>query len=747
MTAAMATLFASCSSDNATGEAPSPLRTHVLTATVGQSETRTSLGEDGKSIYWSENDVLKVFSASAAVEYTLSDGAGTKTGTFSTTSAPEGFEPTAAVYPASANPAISGTKLTMTLPTEYAYTAGMANVPLYGAVSEGSIQFKNLVGMFQIKYEKVPEKASKLVITADKAIAGDVSTTVSTAKLAPVSTGTTSKTYTITGITGGTENALFYVPLLAQTYTSIKMVLQDDEGNNVAGTAIEWLNKTVAVGKIYTTTLKANDVTVVTEAESLSAVETAIAAAVNSGTAGNTVEIVIENCPATSSSDADIVVPTTNSSSDAVDVVLDFATAPTTSSQKLTIKTDKAEASVGESTQELTVVMPEESSAEVEIIAPTSTVTLEGTYEKVEATTAQNTLIVANGAKVAELTVNGGNVVLNGGAVTKLTNAASGTSIACGSVASTISELSTTSDLNLAASAAGKTLTVTKLDLAGGKLDIAASNVSVKELNQTGGEVVVNGTLSLLNYTAGTITNKKTITKLNNKSGEALNFEYESGSPCKIGSLEEGSNTVSVAYKVGTASDLAKITTSYGTFILQNDIDYTSNLSYGIIANADGVLDLNGHNLTFTSTTQTTTIYLRGSSKLTIKGSGMVKNNSANAPLLWTANEKTSLTIEGGEFETPNVQVAYAYAGNIEISGGTFKSTSSDLRYVLNCLDANRTNKDMNQNTGTAKILVTGGKYYQFDPANCAAEGTGTNFVKTGYKSTASGDYYEVTAE
>jgi hypothetical protein len=44
----------------------------------------------------------------------------------------------------------------------------------------------------------------------------------------------------------------------------------------------------------------------------------------------------------------------------------------------------------------------------------------------------------------------------------------------------------------------------------------------------------------------------------------------------------------------------------------------------------------------------------------------------------------------------------------------------------LNCYDAN-------YRAGTAKIIVTGGKFYDFNPADNSAEGEHTSFVPEGY--------------
>lgn len=68
--------------------------------------------------------------------------------------------------------------------------------------------------------------------------------------------------------------------------------------------------------------------------------------------------------------------------------------------------------------------------------------------------------------------------------------------------------------------------------------------------------------------------------------------------------------------------------------------------------------------------------------------------------------------------------------GTLIINGGFFSVYpdigTKDYRYVLNCIDGNYKN-------GTAKIIVKGGTFVNFNPADNAAEGAGTNFVAEGY--------------
>ena len=92
----------------------------------------------------------------------------------------------------------------------------------------------------------------------------------------------------------------------------------------------------------------------------------------------------------------------------------------------------------------------------------------------------------------------------------------------------------------------------------------------------------------------------------------------------------------------------------------------------------------------------------------------------------------STVTIKNGTY-VGNIHAVYVFEGTLIVEGGTFSvqqkysdATKAD-EFVLNCYDANRAN-------GTAKIIVKGGTFIDFNPANCTAEGEGTNFVADGYK-------------
>ena len=92
--------------------------------------------------------------------------------------------------------------------------------------------------------------------------------------------------------------------------------------------------------------------------------------------------------------------------------------------------------------------------------------------------------------------------------------------------------------------------------------------------------------------------------------------------------------------------------------------------------------------------------------------------------------EGITVTVNGGKYYGGGT-IFNVEKGTLIVNDGFFQVApdidTKDCRYVLNCIDANYI-------SGTAKIIVKGGTYVNFDPSNNAAEGAGTNFVADGYK-------------
>ena len=119
---------------------------------------------------------------------------------------------------------------------------------------------------------------------------------------------------------------------------------------------------------------------------------------------------------------------------------------------------------------------------------------------------------------------------------------------------------------------------------------------------------------------------------------------------------------------------------------------------------------------------------------LTLNGQGTINGLGANAysMAVW-ATENGKVVINDGhftnigassDFDSEHFDLIYASGnGQIEINGGEFECETP--AWILNIKDKDRE---------TASIVVKGGKFHGFNPADCASEGEHTNFVAPGYK-------------
>lgn len=127
---------------------------------------------------------------------------------------------------------------------------------------------------------------------------------------------------------------------------------------------------------------------------------------------------------------------------------------------------------------------------------------------------------------------------------------------------------------------------------------------------------------------------------------------------------------------------------------------------------------------------------------LTVKGGDVLaKENDCYAA---DVRDGGHLIIEDGKF-VGNITAVYVISGILEVKGGEFDvqqlSNFKDKRFMLNCYDAAYKN-------GSAKIIISGGRFHGFDPGNNLAEGPETNFLAPGYASIEKEDgWFEVVPE
>ena len=306
----------------------------------------------------------------------------------------------------------------------------------------------------------------------------------------------------------------------------------------------------------------------------------------------------------------------------------------------------------------------------------------------------------------------------------------------------------------------------------GGKLTINGGTYTVgadangsgnSTIYTTGGDVVINGgTFSSAAKYAGRYW---TINKQNGSTGkvEIYGGTFPGFDPANPNTddettyVAEGYVSVekdgvwTVLPGVKDAAALKAVFAEGGVVALANDLVLDRSLS--VPAGAEVVIDLNGKTISNTADLwdvpdanagNWSLLSVKGGT-LTIKGAGTLqaKENDCYAVDVQNGGK---VVIEDGTY-VGNIHAVYVQKGTAEIKGGkysvqqTYPDAAKAYGFVLNCYDANRKN-------GTAKILVSGGEFVKFNPADCVAEGAGTNFVVAGYKSVADGtDTWKVIPE
>ena len=166
------------------------------------------------------------------------------------------------------------------------------------------------------------------------------------------------------------------------------------------------------------------------------------------------------------------------------------------------------------------------------------------------------------------------------------------------------------------------------------------------------------------------------------------------------------------------------------TITVLNQVVITENKTY----------DLAG--LTVTGATAPNQMFrIQDGANVTVKNAN-ITNNSHYVFVLGAKDKSTAgyLTIENGTY-VGETTVAHVVKGLLTINGGEFKISdvdTYDYAYLINC-------DDVNYKNGTAKVEIKGGKFYNFNPENNAAEGAGTNFLVNAYTAVQDAEgYWEV---
>lgn len=304
-----------------------------------------------------------------------------------------------------------------------------------------------------------------------------------------------------------------------------------------------------------------------------------------------------------------------------------------------------------------------------------------------------------------------------------------------------------------------------KLTINGGTYTVGAdaNGLGNSTIYTTGGDVVING--GTFSTAAKYRDSYWTINKQNGSTGkvEIYGGTFPGFDPANPNTDDETTYVAdgyvsvekddvwTVLPGVKDVAALKSVFNEGGVVALANDLVLDRTLS--VPAGKEVVIDLNGKTISNTADLwdvpdanagNWSLLSVKGGT-LTIKGAGTLqaKENDCYAV---DVQDGGTVVIEDGTY-VGNIHAVYVQKGTAEIRGGkysirqTYPEAAKAYGFVLNCFDENRKN-------GTAKILVSGGEFVKFNPADCWAEGAGTNFVVAGYKSVASGtDVWKVVKE
>ena len=188
-------------------------------------------------------------------------------------------------------------------------------------------------------------------------------------------------------------------------------------------------------------------------------------------------------------------------------------------------------------------------------------------------------------------------------------------------------------------------------------------------------------------------------------------------------------------------SDAVKYADNGDIITLQENVNMGAGDNDHLVINAENVtIDLAGKTLTANGSNGA--IKVEGG-VATLDGAGEVCGTlGADKYSMAVWAESGTVVINDGVYKNETdgsargTDLIYASGtGCIEINGGTFEAAKPE--WTLNVKDADYAAK-------SANIIVRGGKFYKFNPADCSCEGQHTNFVAEGYKSVLAGDYYVV---
>ena len=676
--------------------------------------------EDGgvMNVVWQGYDPISVFykigDEVKNVKYVCDDGAGTTTGIFVKGESTDvtGATLLAAVFPytqeatyVEATKTISG----LTMAASYGFSSQMikTGTPMAYVGNGDKIVFKNAAALVKVTASNIPTGYTSVELSSATAkLSGNYTITFDNNGL-PVAALTDENTNpnTVT-FTGTSENQTVYFPILPGTYTDLKV--------SAKGTSVEPL---VLVAPKALTAARSNYYYTTVAVQSVSTQDALTNAITGSGT-----------------EDVNI----------AVDGNLNEVELPSTGSEKevnLAFSSTSGDISVSQADTatvagNVSIIATNESSSprELNITLPNSTVQVSGssTYSNINASTAENTLVLGSGVTAQKVTVIKGNIKVNTGAT--LSSIALGTDVTSviiidngGTIAD---EVRNNTNVTVISADEGE---LRKVIAKGGEMKLVSNLALTSPLKIPADvEVVLDLNGNALSYTSATagdamITNNGSLTIKDSGTNGKITYSY-TGTPDT--SHSKGNYTIFNNGTLLLQSGIVENTTA-----AMSHASYAVNTGAGASFTMDGgkVLNVTGHAVrmaNFGSGANNMIVndgYIEGirAIQMQLPGSdassapemnlkiagGELKSNEETYNLAiyvysnGQSGENVSIEITGGILDG-NVALNGAVTGGmksgaVKVSGGTIKGEYSVFSYS-DSPDAGE------------KITVTGGVFHSF---------------------------------
>ena len=367
----------------------------------GGSSSRMTMDESNQ-LNWSSDDAICVYDSKGNSEsWSLSEIKDDNKAVFEGEDLPTGC--IGAVFPATLNPILSESTLTVQLPESL--KANSFYAPMWTDVhSMADVHvFKHLCAMFKINIKGVSQEYNKLTVDADKAIAGTFTLKVTdeTPVLAPASDN---QNKIVTVSLQSVENVVC-VPLPIQSYGAIKIYLTDVSEKKIL--LKEWSDVQVKRAYLYYTNILVSGA--ITAKEANKALES-----ITKENPKTEVNFLEEFDAAQGSVELKTLYEQETES------VLNFKVTPnTTQESPLRLKEDGI---TKEETNKAVLTFPTEVLKLIYLDAhtPNTTLTIKGGhFGNLTAKTASQTLVLDGNVKAEEIIVLGGNVIVKKGCLVK----------------------------------------------------------------------------------------------------------------------------------------------------------------------------------------------------------------------------------------------------------------------------------------------------------------------------------------